>query len=779
MRKVLVSVGLVLGISLIGVLASPSGSQATTFNPFFGPTDFYRLDPLTPGANPDVHAQFNITAPSANVSGLFAREITFGDADVVTADAAGIPGTGAYVGSVSSTLILGIANESCNTLTPVTFNFAEAGVSTTTRPFTHGGAMIVGAGGIPPAADDALTDFNYVHAGALDPLGLKLGTDVAGLGTAPEGTIRAAANEIRVDFEEMLVVGVDAGTNQYRVVRGWNNTTPAQHAVNAAVTRVAVIYPNGPSTNLLANLAEDDGDLDNNGVPEEAAGPPGGAQFNGNQVADGADAVPSFVRDSLIPSVNPDDATAVTARDRYFGVAVVAGLILVLQSVIMDPAALAAFPNLSWAQAPWGYPSVTFLQDPLGPRSNSAVTDLCNFTSNTFLFGITHDNACTGAVPPPTCTGSTGGFTLRLAVDGGCPGATTPNECGSARSTNPATAQRVRYYQYAVSQRDYDNDLFQQANELDSCPYHLNPIPIPPGVDDTDGDGLGNPCDPTPGVANLDHDGDGWQNRPDNCATVANVAALMLTPNQNQFDQDTSPGVNVYDGGPNTDSIGPECDVAGSSCGGCPILTPTGANGHYHAAYAAQTLCIGAANDDCSDTIDTDGDGVVNGRDTCRVGANAPTRFPDAAPPGGTEPGSAVISAVVDPDTITLDSAAGFTSGSTVVIDSPLETLRYITSIVGNNLNLNAAIGMHDIGDPVAQVSFAQNLRDLNNSGFVDTGDIAQLTGGAFGKTGGDPALPAGYQARLDINLGPPSNTIDTADVAQVTGLFGRACGPP
>ena len=64
---------------------------------------------------------------------------------------------------------------------------------------------------------------------------------------------------------------------------------------------MAVIYPNGPSTNRLANLAEDDGDLDNNGVPEEAAGPPGGAQFNGNQIADGADAVPSFVRDSLDP----------------------------------------------------------------------------------------------------------------------------------------------------------------------------------------------------------------------------------------------------------------------------------------------------------------------------------------------------------------------------------------------------------------------------------------------------------------------------------------------
>ena len=84
-------------------------------------------------------------------------------------------------------------------------------------------------------------------------------------------------------------------------------------------------------------------------------------------------------------------------------------------------------------------------------------------------------------------------------------------------------------------------------------------------------------------AGNNDHDGDSWLNRLDNCPTVANVAPLMLTPNQNQFDQDVNPGVNVPDGGPSTDSIGPECDIAPNSCGGCPTLTPTGANGHYHA----------------------------------------------------------------------------------------------------------------------------------------------------------------------------------------------------
>ena len=178
---------------------------------------------------------------------------------------------------------------------------------------------------------------------------------------------------------------------------------------------------------------------------------------------------PASCATASIPNANPDDATAIQARARYFAVAFVASsLVTILQSVIMEPGALTALPNLGWAQSTWGYPSVTFLQDPMGPPSNSAVTDLCNFSSNTVLFGTTHDNSCTAAAPPPACTGTGAGFTLRLAVDGGCPGATAPNECGSARSTNPAIAQRVRYYQYAVSQRDYDNDGLsrQRARQL-------------------------------------------------------------------------------------------------------------------------------------------------------------------------------------------------------------------------------------------------------------------------------------------------------------------------
>jgi len=861
-RKLFLLSAIVAAIALAAVWASPRDSEATTWTPFFGPSDFYRLDPLTPGAATDLHTQFNVNAPSANFSGLFGRAITFGDSDVFVADAAGVPGTGAYIGSLSSVAILGLANEGCNSTVPVTFNFVEANVATTARPFTNGGAMTVGGGGI---ADATTTTMTYSHS--LDPLGLKQGAD----GTPVEGTILAGVNEIRIDTEEMLVVAVDPAANTYGIVRGWNGTTAAAHSAGAAVSRVAVIYPNGPGTNLLANLGEDDGDVDNNGVAEEAAGSPGGPQTNGNQVADGADLVPSFVRDSQDPNGNADDGGYVPSRARYAGVAFVASsLIVILQFSIMDLGALTVFPNLQWATAGWGYPSVTFLQDPLAPASDSAITDFCNFSSNTFLFGTTHDNLCTGASPPGACTGSGAGFTLRLAVDGGgptggagaCPStAYTPvvtlngaitaaatsavytsagdpiavghviqmdaenmsvtavdtgtntltitrgqrssvaaahangvainqltpvNECGTNRSSNPATAQRLRYYQYSVSQRDYDNDGHENA--LDTCPYNANAAWNPREFNissggDGDADGLPDACDPTPASGSADHDGDGggtgWLNRLDNCPTVPNTAAVMTAPNVRQYDQDTAPGVNVYDGGPSTDSIGPECDIAGNSCGGCPALTPTGANGHYHAAYAAQTICIGAANAECDNTpglaggaSDSDGDGVTNASDTCRDFSNPPTRF------SGASANSTVSVATGGGTALTVASAAGFTTGSPVVIDSPLETLRYITTIVGNTLNLNAAVSAHGIGDPVSQVSFSQSIRDLNNNGTIGViDDLAAIANAGF-TTGGDPSLPAGYSARFDFNNNGSIGVID--DLATIAGsaLQPGNCGP-
>ena len=686
-KKLLLLSAIVGVIALAVAWASPRASEATTWNPAFGSTDFYRLVPSTPGANGDTEAQYNVNAPSANFSALFGRAITFGDSDVVTASAAGIPNTGAYIGELASVAILGLANEGCNQSVPVTFNFVDANVLVDdlamTPNVTLTGALTAGA-----------TSFTYTSTG--DPIGPS--------DNNPQ-RIRA---EIEIDTERMLVTAINEGTNTYTTVqRGWLGTTPAAHSAGAQIRKVTTIFPAGPADNLLANMAEDDGDLDNNGTAEFPA-------FAGNQVSDGADTTPGFIRDSFDPDGDPATGVNggyVTPHARYYGVAFVASsLIVTLQFVISAPGDLAAnnFQNLGWAPSEWGYANTTFLQDPLAPPSNSAISDFCNFQSNTRLFGITHDNLCTGASPPVACTGTGAGFTLRLAVDGGCPGSTTPNECGSVRSTNPPTDQTVRYYQYGVSQRDTDNDGHENA--LDVCHSTANAGWNPRAFNgssgaDSDADGLPTACDPNDLAFANDQDGDLWQNRIDNCSVTANTdpgppaGGGGIVPNTFQFDQDVDPGVagvanHVSDGGPSSDSIGVACDA-----------NDTTADGHYHASYASRSICIGAATASCS-AADADGDGIDNAADTCFGGAN-----------------------------------------------------------------------------PIPALNFSQHMRDLNNTGFVDTADIVLLTG-VFGAGGGSGVAvnsygAVGYQARFDINTGVPSNFIDTGDISQLTGVFGATCGPP
>jgi Thrombospondin type 3 repeat len=786
----LVAVGLVVVIAFAVGEVSPGPGQATTWNPFFGPPDFYRLDPTTPGANSDVHAQFNITPPPANHTDLFGGRITFGDPDVFVANAAGIPGTGAYVGDVQMVATMGLANEGCNTPVAITFNFVEANVDTTAlsvdtppgdgNPLTSNDPLLVGGGGIPPAADDAMTTFSYIGASGTDPLGVR----ADGL----------PINEIRIDSEEMLITAVDTTANTYTVTRGWNGTATAAHAAATEIRKVNVIFPSGPPNNLLADMAEDDGNFDNFGSTEFA-------DF-ANQIADGADAVPSFVRDSLDPNANPDDGGALQPHARYFAVQYVAAtLITVVQYVIMAPGSLSVLPNLSWASSAWGYASVMLWQDPLAAASDSAITDFCNFQSNTVLYGTTHDNSCTGAGAPPACGVAAGPFFLKLALDGGCPGGGSgpPNECGSIRNTNPAVAQAVRYYNYNVSQRDYDNDGHENA--LDTCPYNPNASWDPREFNalsggDADGDGLPTACDPNDASADSDEDNDsnpdntGWFNRLDNCPTVHNTAPVGANPdggggtvpNTFQFDRDVAPGQAVPDGGPASDGIGPACDIAGNSCGGCPALTSTGANGHYHAAYATQHICIGAPTAECDSVADADGDGVVNARDTCFEASNPPQTYPVGpanAPTLGVEAaGSTVLDVASAAETV------GFTIGSPVVVRTPLETLRYITAIdsTAPGFSITISVGLtaaHAAGASVEQVMFAQSQGDLNADGVSNLSDLTQVAG-AFGSEGGNPGNDGvgdggepGYQGRLDLTY---DSFIDMDDVSLSAGLFGLAC---
>ena len=457
------------------------------------------------------------------------------------------------------------------------FDLIDANTQTTALPMTPNVTLTA-------AITDVTTFFTYTSTG--DPIG-------------PSDSNPAITRaEIEIESEQMLVTAINEGTNTYTsVVRGWNGTLAAPHSAGAQIRKVNVIFAVGPSSNLQGNLTEDDGDLDNNGTAEFP-------QFAGNGIADGADSMPSAARDSLDPNGDPDDGGAVAHHARYFGTAVVAGVLIIpINIAILAPGALSVFPNQGWMTAAWGTPSVIILGDPDAPPTNSGISDLCNLSSTSMIFGRSHDNACTAVTPPPECSSTFAGFTMRNGVDGGCPGSTTPNECGFNRATNPGTTETLKARVYAISGRDYDNDGHE--NSLDVCHSTANAGWDPRQFNfvsggDMDGDGLPNACDPSPATFNNDEDGDGWQNRADNCPTTPNGGSFG--PNTGQWDQDVPRGIPVGDSGSHADGIGPECDIPANGAG----LTPTGPNGHYHATVIVSHICIGVAG------ADSDGDGVCN-----------------------------------------------------------------------------------------------------------------------------------------------------------------------
>ena len=103
--------------------------------------------------------------------------------------------------------------------------------------------------------------------------------------------------------------------------------------------------------------------------------------------------------------------------------------------------------------------------------------------------------------------------------------------------TNPGDGG---YYFTTYSQAEPDADDDGIENALDPCPLTVdpgwNPRGLKGGPGDPDGDGLPSSCDPAPnvpsagtadnGIHNSDEDGDGWMNYGDNCPLVANPDQL-------------------------------------------------------------------------------------------------------------------------------------------------------------------------------------------------------------------------------------------------------------
>ena len=105
---------------------------------------------------------------------------------------------------------------------------------------------------------------------------------------------------------------------------------------------------------------------------------------------------------------------------------------------------------------------------------------------------------------------------------------------------------------------DYDNDGVN--NSIDNCPHYSNTDQI-----DTDGDGMGDICDPYPSDSSNDGDGDGHNIiAGDNCPTIYNI---------DQNDNDSDGYGDVCDNCPgvfNSDQSDKDEDGIGDTCDNCP-----------------------------------------------------------------------------------------------------------------------------------------------------------------------------------------------------------------
>ena len=298
--------------------------------------------------------------------------------------------------------------------------------------------------------------------------------------------------------------------------------------VNSACNQVLPVsfdFMNG-SLNMKDTVSFND--LDNNNTPDFA-------DTDANGLFLGVTKYPDWLTRIF---TDPTTGAPLQPIRRSIGVTPVAGIPIILQFLVFPPGTQLdpAIPH----DPAQGFPSVTVLEN-IGDHSAvpapSIINDFCTPLSTTNLsFG------------------------------------TTP--AGDQLLVNPSDG-KYTFGNFALGQRDADGDGYE--NSLDTCPLTPNVgNPRITGDGDLDNDGLDAACDPNDNAAtgtNSDQDGDGYQNRQDNCPLVANGQDQANVPGVgNQLDTDL-------------DGIGDACD---------PHPTTADTEGMYSVATPSADVTIGA-----------------------------------------------------------------------------------------------------------------------------------------------------------------------------------------
>ncbi len=303
---------------------------------------------------------------------------------------------------------------------------------------------------------------------------------------------------------------------------------------------------------------------------------------------------PDFLNDMFL---------GIAPRARYYAHVTTDGGELAVQYLIFGLGF--TLPGLPPFDAEDGYPALIIEGDPTAPPEPGRTWDICTpWDREDNFWAYSEDNPDTDA-----------------------------DEGGVAVRTNPTGWGWYSFNTFVRFRPDADGDGIE--NQLDTCPYDPNWDEPPQYGSGPDGDGLDSVCDPFWDVTNDDEDDDGYANRQDNCPLDANGL------NQdNQLDGDG-------------DGIGFACDLDDGSVDG-PVeeawwefwVEVTGDSDLDGWSDAFENIVgswpwdplstpehLRADPGACSDGVDNDLDGLVDGYDPgCDVDGDGIVNAFDACP---------------------------------------------------------------------------------------------------------------------------------------------------